>query len=77
MNFYIKIQENPVKFKTVEISDETIKTLISKDYGYDIEEINLIESGQVIDYHYNEWKAAFICGIRETLKMIYNKDIIL
>lgn len=67
MKFY------PKQGVVVEIMDDKIKSMLSKDYGLDVEEI---ENNKYTDICYNHFKSGFICGIREALKMVANKDII-
>ena len=67
MKFY------PKQGVVVEITDDKIKSMLSKCYGLDVEEI---ENNKYTDICYNHFKSGFICGIREALKMVVDKDII-
>ena len=70
MKFY------PKQGVVVEITDDKIKSMLSKCYGLDVEEIENIENNKYTDICYNHFKSGFICGIRETLKMVADKDLI-
>ena len=71
MKFY------PKQGMVVEITDDRIKSMLSNDYGLDVEEIEDIENNKTTDICYNHFKSGFICGIREALKMVASKDIIM
>ena len=70
MKFY------PKQGVVIEITDDKIKSMLSKCYGLDVEEIENIENNKYTDICYNHFKSGFIFGIREALKMVANKDII-